>query len=147
MSQTYHKIWIHIIWATKEREPFLRKEIRADVFNHIREKASIEGYILDTIGGHIDHVHCLVRLQPRFSASEVVNKLKGESSHWMNDKKLTPTHFAWQGGFGAFSISDRDVAKVRRYILGQEEHHRKKSFAEEVDEFLEAYGVDIFEPG
>ena len=145
MSQTYHKIWIHIIWATKEREPFLRKEIRLDVFHHIREKAIREGYILDTIGGHVDHVHCLVRLQPRFSVSEVANKLKGESSHWINSEKLTKTHFAWQGGYAAFSVSESQVEKVRKYILGQEEHHKKKSYSDEVDESLRGYGIDSFE--
>lgn len=145
MSQTYHKIWIHLLWATKERAGLLRKEIRQDVFHHISQKAISERYILDTIGGHIDHVHCLIRLQPRFSVSEVANKLKGESSHWINDRKLTPTHFAWQGGFGAFSVSDREIAKVRTYILNQEEHHRKNSFTEEVSEFLEEYGLEMIQ--
>ncbi len=62
--------------------------------------------------------------------------LKGESSHWINSEKLTSTHFAWQGGFGAFSVSESLVGKVRRYNAAQDDHHRKRSFTEEVEEFL-----------
>ena len=78
MSQTFYKIWIHLIWSTKDREPALHREIRKKVFYHICDKAREEGFNLDTINGIADHVHCLILLQPKFSLSEVVNKFKGE---------------------------------------------------------------------
>jgi len=147
MSQTFYKIWIHLVWSTKDREPYLRKEIREQVFEHIKEKAQKEGYHLDEIDGAAEHVHCLISLQPKFSVSEVVNKLKGETSHWINSTKLTKTHFAWQGGFGAFSVGESDVPSVRTYIQNQEEHHRKKTFAEEVKEFLATYNAEQLSEG
>ena len=139
MSQTYYKLWIHLIWSTKDRRPLIQKEIRWKIFDHINKKAKREGYYLDTINGVADHVHCLLSLQPRYSISEVVNKLKGESSHWINHERITPTRFVWQGGFAAFSVSESQVGKVRAYIRNQERHHQRMSFEFEVQEFLKLY--------
>ena len=141
MSQTFYKLWIHLVWGTKDSQPLLAKDIRPLVFEHIKDKARLEGYHIDAINGVADHVHCLMSLPPRFSISEVVNKLKGESSHWINAEKLTKTHFAWQGGFGAFSVSESDIGRVREYIAKQEQHHAKQSYAEEVQEFLTQYNA------
>ena len=139
MSQTYYKLWIHLIWGTKNRQPFMQKEIRWKIFDHIRKKAKREGYYLDSINGVADHVHCLLLLQPRYSVSEVVNKLKGESSHWINDEKITPTRFVWQGGFAAFSVSESQLERVRAYIQNQERHHQRMTFEFEVQRFLKLY--------
>jgi REP element-mobilizing transposase RayT len=142
MSQTYYKIWIHLIWATKVRRPLMQKEARQKILNHIKEKAGKEGYYLDTINGVADHLHCLISLSPRFSISEVMNKLKGESSHWINSEKITRIRFAWQGGFAAFSVSASQVHKVRNYIRNQEKHHQKISFEAEVGKFLKLYDAE-----
>jgi putative transposase len=139
MSQTYYKLWIHLIWGTKNRQRFLQKGIRGKIFDHIRKKAKQEGYCLDSINGVADHVHCLLLLQPRYSVSEVVNKLKGESSHWINDERITPMRFVWQGGFGAFSVSESQVGRVRAYIRNQEKHHQKMTFEFEAQKFLKLY--------
>jgi REP element-mobilizing transposase RayT len=141
MSQTFYKLWVHLVWGTKELQPSLHKEIRGKVLEHIKDKAIEEGYHIDTINGVANHIHCLISLQPRFAISEVMNKLKGESSHWINEHKLTHTHFSWQGGFAAFSVSESDVGKVREYILNQEGHHRKKSFTEEVEELFKQHNA------
>lgn len=142
MSQTYYKIWIHLIWSTKGRRPLMQKEAREKILAHIREKARKEGYHIDTINGVADHLHCLISLSPRFAISEVMNKLKGESSHWINSEKVTRVRFTWQGGFAAFSVSASQVHRVRKYILNQENHHRKTSFAEEVDKFVKLYNAE-----
>ncbi len=142
MSQTYYKIWVHLIWATKERQPLMQKEAREKIQRHIREKAIKEGYHIEAINGIADHLHCLISLNPRFSISEVMNKLKGESSHWINSEKITRGRFAWQGGFAAFSVSASQVGTVRNYICNQENHHRKISFAEEADKFVKFYGAE-----
>lgn len=142
MSQTYYKIWIHLVWATKERRPLMQKEAREKIVSHIREKARKEGYHIDAINGVADHLHCLISLSPRFSISEVMNKLKGESSHWINSEKITRTRFAWQGGFAAFSVSASQVSKVRNYIRNQENHHRKISFEAEAGNFLKLHDAE-----
>ena len=117
----------------------MHDKIRGKVFSHIKDKAKKEGYYLDSINGTIDHVHCLLSLNPKYCLSEVINKLKGESSHWINAEKLTKNHFAWQNGYSAFSVSESLVAKIRSYIRNQETHHAKLSFKEEVEKFLKLH--------
>lgn len=141
MSQTFYKLWVHLVWGTKDSRPLLTSNIRSILFEHIKGKARLEGYHLDAINGVADHIHCLMSLSPRLSISEVANKLKGESSHWINSERLTKTHFAWQGGFGAFSVSESQIDRVREYIINQEQHHSKQSYAEEVQEFLTMYNA------
>ncbi|HCV41955.1 MAG TPA: IS200/IS605 family transposase [Bacteroidetes bacterium] len=141
MSQTFWKLWVHLVWGTKDSQPLLTNDLRPVLFEHIKGKARLEGYHLDAINGVADHIHCLISLAPRFSISEVANRLKGESSHWINAEKLTKSHFAWQGGFGAFSVSESQIGRIREYIANQEQHHAKQSYAEEVQEFITAYNA------
>ncbi|MEW6685953.1 MAG: IS200/IS605 family transposase [Candidatus Edwardsbacteria bacterium] len=142
MSHTYHKVWIHLIWTTKERFPYLNKEIKNDVIFHIKEKGGNEGIHVDTINGVAEYIHCLIELDVKQNISNVANQLKGESSHWINQQKLTKSHFAWQEGYSAFSIGESQVTKVREYIRHQEEHHQKMSFQEEMNRFLKAYNLN-----
>ncbi|TAK55188.1 MAG: IS200/IS605 family transposase [Bacteroidetes bacterium] len=137
------KIWIHLIWSTKNRDPLLPKEIREKVFEHIKENAKDKSIYIDTIGGHIDHVHTLISLKGDQSISKVAMLLKGESSHWVNKNNLTRMKFEWQDEYIAVSVSESIVDKVRAYINNQEEHHRKKSFKEECDEFMKKYGFEV----
>lgn len=136
----YLRIWIHLIWSTKNREPMLNKEIRSSVFEHIRKNAKDKSIYLDTIDGYVEHVHALISLASDQTIAKVAQLLKGESSHWINKNSMTPTKFEWQDEYFAVSVSESTVEKVREYIRGQEEHHRKKSFFEEYKEFLEMYG-------
>jgi REP element-mobilizing transposase RayT len=117
-------------------------EAREKILSHIREKARKEGYHIDAINGVADHLHCLISLSPRFSISEVMNRLKGESSHWINSEKITRGRFAWQGGFAAFSVSASQVHRVRQYIRNQENRHQKNSFDSEADKFLRLYDAE-----
>jgi putative transposase len=141
MSHSYHEIWIHIIWGTKERFPVLREGIRGPLFEHIRENAHHAGIRLDVINGAADHVHCLIELGLTRNVATIVNSIKGESSHWINSQRLTPTHFAWQEGSAAFSVSASQVERVRSYILNQKSHHAARTYREEVDAFCAAYGI------
>jgi putative transposase len=145
MGHVYYKIWIHLIWTTKNRNHFLTKDIRGDVFNHILETANEKGFCIDLISGYVEHVHLLLFLNPKYAISEVANGLKGESSHWINSMKLTPTHFAWQEGYSAFSVSESQVEKVRKYIQNQEGHHKKKSYLEEVKQLYKLHKIDFDE--
>ncbi len=132
MAQTYHQIWIHLIWATKNRNPILTKEVRSKLFRHIRSEAERKGFPIDSINGLADHVHILVCLNPKFSVSSVVKHIKGESSRWLNENELTEEAFQWQNGFSAFSVSKTNVPKVRKYIQEQEMKHANISFEDEM---------------
>jgi REP element-mobilizing transposase RayT len=107
--------------------------LRPRLFDHIVEYASSRGYHVDTINGVEDHVHCLVRFESKHAISEIVNAIKGESSHWINAGNLTRFPFAWQPGFSSFTVSPSQIHHVRRYIEQQEEHHRHRTFAEEIE--------------
>jgi putative transposase len=141
MAHSYHRIWIHLIWGTKERFPVLREGIRDLLFEHIRENARQAGIRLDAINGVSDHVHCLIELGLTSNVATIVNSIKGESSHWINSQRLTPTHFAWQEGYAAFSVSASQAGKVRSYILNQKSHHAMRTYREEVDAFCAAHGM------
>mgnify|MGYP001546449492 FL=1 len=132
----YTKIWIHLVWATKSREPFLSKDVRQKIFTHIRENAKEKDIYIDFINGHIDHVHVLISLGADQAISKIVQLIKGESSYWINKNKLVPQKFERQDDYFAVSVSESGVNKVREYIKHQEEHHQKKTFQQEYDEFM-----------
>ena len=88
-----------------------------------------------------EHVHALVDLPTSLTIEELMKLLKGESSHWVNENKLVPARFGWGRGYGAFSVSHSGVSEVARYIAKQEEHHRKRSFSEELRLLVERYGL------
>ncbi len=118
-------IWIHLIWATKNRSTTLTKQLREILFLHIEENARGKEIRLDTIGGVSDHVHLLVRLMPDQQVSKIVQLIKGESSHWVNSQHITRFKFEWQDEYMALSVGHRHLHRVRNYILNQEGHHRK----------------------
>ncbi len=135
------RIWIHLVFSTKNKTPFLNsKELRDTIFSHIAENAKEKEIWLDSANGYSDHIHCLISLGREQTISKVAQLIKGESSFWINNNKIIPGKFEWQDGFWAVSVSESHVLKVQKYIATQEEHHRKKSFKEEIDEFMEKYG-------
>jgi REP element-mobilizing transposase RayT len=140
------KVYIHFVWSTKNRYPYLNtSELRVKVWNHIRENAKAKGIFIDFINGYTDHCHCLISLGTDQTIQKVMQLIKGESSFWINKNKLTIDKFEWQDEYFAVSVSESMVDKVRDYIKNQEEHHRKKTFQEEYDEFISKYGFEKFE--
>lgn len=134
------KIWVHIVFGTKNREPFLVKETREKVITHILENAKSKGIFIVCINGSFDHLHILLSLGSEENIAKVVNLIKGEVSYWINKNKITKTKFEWADEYFAVSVSESQVDVLRKYIRNQEEHHRKKSFTEEYDEFMKKYG-------
>jgi putative transposase len=132
---TFSKIWIHAIWTTKNCEPVLHKNVRFELFNHIKKEVALKDIYIDTINGIEDHVHCLFQLKTTQSVSFVMQEIKGGASYWANGKSLIEGGLDWQKGYGAFSVSDYNVPKVRNYIYNQEIHHQKYSFQSEMDKF------------
>jgi putative transposase len=142
----YIKIWIHLVWSTKKRQPFLTKDIRQKVFMHIRENAKEKNIYLDFVNGYTDHIHCLISLSNEQTIANVVQLIKGESSFWINKNNLCKGKFEWQGEYFAVSVSESGVSRVREYIRNQEEHHATKTFEQEYDEFINKYGFEIISP-
>ncbi len=140
---SYLKIWIHLVWTTKNRQPLLTKKIRKSVFKHIRENAIKKGIYIDFINGYKEHVHCLISLGSEQNIDKVLMLLKGESSHWINKQKLCRQKFEWQNGYYAVSVSESVLDRVRAYIKNQEAHHQKRSFNDEHQDFIEKYKFEV----
>ena len=139
----YVRIWVHCVWATKNRTDFITGQNKMPVLTHIRENAEKKGIFIDFMNAHKEHVHCIVSLNSDQCISKVMQLIKGESSFWINKNKLTKTKFEWGDEYYAGSISESDINKVRNYIKYQDEHHRKKSWDEEYKEFLDEYGLQV----
>lgn len=139
------KVYIHFVWSTKNREPFLdSKEIREKVRDHIKANAKEKSIFIDSIGGYQEHCHCLVSLGIDQTLSKVMQLIKGESSFWINKQNLCKKKFEWQDEYFAVSVSESILDKVRNYIKSQEAHHSNKTFQEEYDEFLSRYDFQKF---
>jgi len=131
------RIWIHLVFSTKERQPFLTpKELRENLFQHIKENAKSKDIWLDSINGYTDHLHCLISLNKEQTISKVAQLIKGESSFWINQNHLMNNKFIWQDDYWAAGVGESELERIRNYIQRQEEHHKGKSFSEEVDEFM-----------
>lgn len=138
------KIWIHAVWATKKRESLLNNSIRQKVFKHIHQNALKKEILIEIVNGYNDHIHCLFRLKNDQTISKIMQLIKGEASFWINNKKLINTKFQWQDEYFAVSVSESQVDSVRNYIKGQEEHHKKKTFLQEYEEFIQNYGFQVY---
>jgi putative transposase len=137
---SFVKIWIHLVFATKNREPWLKKEFRYDLYKHIAENCVEKEIYLQAINGYTDHLHCLISLGKNQNIANISQLIKGESSFWINKNNFTTEKFSWQDDYFAVSISESQVQTVINYIKNQEIHHSKKSFSEEIDEFMTKYG-------
>lgn len=134
------RIWVHLVFSTKNREPYLHQSIRKNVFQHIKQNAKEKNIWLDSVNGYADHAHCLLSLNKDQSISKVAQLIKGESSFWINQNNLIEGKFIWQDDYWAVSLSESHLESTRQYIFNQEEHHRKTTFKEEVDAFMKKYG-------
>ncbi len=131
---------IHFIWSTKNRERIISNELKPLLLAHIKENSIAKGIFIDSMNCVEDHIHLLISLGTEQTISKVAMLLKGESSFWANKQKLINGKFEWQDEYIALSVSESAIDKVKNYIANQEEHHRKKTFAEEYEEFLSAHG-------
>ncbi len=137
MSHT--RILLHVIWATKNRNPLITKELKPLLLNHIKNNSVKKGIFIESMNCVEDHIHLLISLSADQAIAKVVMLIKGESSFWINKEKLIPVKFEWQFDYFAVSVSESIAEKVKKYIANQEEHHKKKTFMEEYTDFLNAY--------
>jgi len=140
---SYVKIWIHAVWTVKNREPILTSEVRQDLFDHIHQNALSKEILMEIVGGHNNHIHCFFRLRNNQTIENVMQLIKGESSFWFNKNGLSHLKLNWQKEYSAVSVSESQVDKVKNYILTQEENHKKKSWEDEYNEFIEKYGFIV----
>jgi putative transposase len=136
MSHAYSRNDVHLIFGTKDCRPWIRDPVRMHAYLiGIAKEYKID---VKAIGGTKDHVHALLAIPPKLSVATIVCKLKANSSKWMSDEGHL---FAWQEGYGVFSVSVSNLPEVSDYIGRQEEHHRKRSFREEFAGFLRKHGI------
>jgi putative transposase len=146
MAQSLAQIYLHIVFSTKNRKPFLQ---------HAPSRKRLHKFLAQTCnkldspclecGGVEDHVHILCRLSKTISPSDLIKELKRVSSVWVKEELTNLRGFYWQNGYGAFSISPSHVAALQKYIVNQEEHHRRESFQDEFRRLLRKYGVEFDE--
>jgi REP element-mobilizing transposase RayT len=146
MPQSLAQIYLHLVFSTKDRQPFLCNE-------NLREK--LHAYLVGIcrnqktpsliVGGVEDHVHILCRLGKTIAIADLIRELKRDSSKWIKSENPELQPFQWQSGYGAFSISPGHVDVLREYIEIQQEHHRRFSFQDEFRRMCQKYGVEIDE--
>lgn len=145
MPNTYTQIHLQLIFAVKFRSCLIKPFWRDELYRYIAGIISNHQHKVLAIGGMPDHLHILIGMRPDQALSQLLKEIKGSSSKWINEKKFLAQHFSWQEGYGAFSYAKSDLPRVISYIQHQEDHHRKKSFAEEYREMLEELGYDYDE--
>lgn len=142
MPQSFNKLWIHAIWATKNRQELIDFSIENQVYNFIKEELIELGCPVRIINGMPDHIHALFLLNPQKSISDVMKQVKGSSSHTINGNNVMLEKFAWQNGFAAFSVSESQLEAVYNYIKNQKQHHLKKNGQDEFDDFIKLHGLN-----
>jgi len=141
MPQSLAQLYVHIVFSTKERYPFIQGDIEAQLFSFIGDAIKKLNGVPVLINGTADHLHILASLPRTAALSDFLEKIKSESSRWIKTKGGMYEKFAWQAGYGAFSVSSSKMDSVKKYIAGQKEHHRTVTFKEEFVQFLVKYGV------
>lgn len=141
MPTTYTQLRYHLVFSTKYRVPAITSELRDALYDYLGGVLRMKGGVLLTAGGMPDHVHLLAGWGTTVTVAEMLKELKGSSSHWINEQSTNG--FAWQEGYGAFTVSASQLLTVRKYILNQEEHHKKVSFAQEFMGLLKKHRVSF----
>jgi REP element-mobilizing transposase RayT len=141
MAATLTNLLYHVIFSTKDREPLIQSTFRDELEKYIAGIVRNEGGILLDIGGMPDHLHLVAKSKPDRSVAEMVRLIKTNSSRWLNERYGASGRFAWQSGYGAFSVSQSQLGAPQEYVRHQEEHHRTRSFQDEYREFLNRQGI------
>ena len=146
MSQSLVQIYVHIVFSTKNRQPFLQdKAFRERTHGYLVGICSNQQSPSLQVGGIEDHVHILCRLGKSVDVAGLIREIKRSSSVWIKEENPSLAAFHWQAGYGAFSVSPSHVDPLIKYIANQEEHHRRESFQDEFRRLCKLYGVEIDE--
>jgi len=145
MPNTYTQIHIHCIFAVKYRLALIAKEWKDRLHQYITGIVQNHEHKMISINSMPDHLHMLFGMRPTQSLSNLMQIVKGDSSEWLNDQKITPVTFRWQEGYGAFSIGVSGIDDTTKYIQNQAEHHRNVTFKEELETFLKKHAMEYVE--
>jgi putative transposase len=145
MGHTFSQLLYHLVFSTQYRAGLIGPGFREELHSYLGGIVRNEGGSLVTIGGMPDHVHLLVRLKPTIRLPDLLRSVKANSSRWVHERADLPRGFAWQEGYGAFTVSQSSAPAVFRYILNQEHHHRRRSFEQEWISLLKKNGI-AFDP-
>lgn len=140
MPQSFNKIIIHAIWATKDWQPLITKTTKQKIHRYIWEQFEDSGCLVIAINGMADHIHCLFLLNPLKSVASITDLIKQNTENFINEQQLIAEVFEWQEEYVAFSVSESLRGKVFEYIKNQKLHHRTRTLAEEYGEFGKMYG-------
>ncbi len=145
MAGTFTNLLYHLVFSTKHRQPIIIPDLRDELYRYIGGIIRNERGIQLEIGGVPDHVHILTKFRADVSVAQMLRLIKANSSKWVNDKPGRRSRFAWQSGYGAFTVSESQVPDVRNYIRNQPRHHNKTTFKEEFIALLERHGIEYDE--
>ena len=141
MSLVYSKVWIHAVLSTKGGRPLIALPLQSRLNNFIHEKLLELGCPVRIINGMPDHIHILLLQSPTRSMTEIIKKVKGTSSFFINESKLCPQKFYWEPGYASYGVSESQVQKVYDYISNQQEHHQKEDFLSEYQHLIKLHGL------
>ena len=142
MAGKYLSLLVHFTWSTTAREPWIEPIIREDLYSYIGGIMRNKKARLIAAGGMYDHIHLYASMPSTISVADFVNAVKSNSSKWIHESFSRLRHFAWQEGYGAFSVSKSEEPKIIRYLSNQEEHHKKRTFKEELIALLDKHGIE-----
>lgn len=145
MANTYTSLHYHFTFSTKNREPWIMQAVEKRVWAYIGGVARAHKMTAIEVGGIEDHLHVLVLAPAAFAPSQIAQYLKGDSSKWIHEEFAKMRGFAWQEGYGGFTVSRSQVPQMIAYIKNQRTHHRKKTFQQEYLEFLKLHGIQYDE--
>lgn len=145
MAQSLSNVLLHIVFSTKNRPPWINVEIEEELFKYIAGTCCNLGCPSHKIGGADDHIHIACSLSRTMSISKLLEEIKTSSSKWIKTKSNEYGEFAWQNGYGAFSIGQSQLSDLKHYIAKQREHHRRLSFQDEYRQILAKYDVEYDE--
>ena len=143
MANTYTQINIHAIFAVYNRENILLEKFRGELFKYITGILNNNKQYSLAVNGYKDHVHIFFEMHPTTALSDILRIVKTNSSKWINQNKFVKGKFEWQDGYGAFSYSRSQRDDVIKYIMNQEEHHKKRTFREEYFDLLEKFQIEF----
>lgn len=145
LANTFTQIYLQFIFAVENRISLLMPEWRDELYKYITGIVQNNKHKLIVINGTRNHIHIFVGYKPHQLIPNLLQDVKGDSSKWINDKRLVCGNFQWQAGYGAFSYSHSHIDRVVKYIKNQEEHHNKRTFKEEYSELLEKFAISYDE--
>ena len=145
MANTYTQLYVQFVFAVQNRRSLIKNEWKDELYKYITGIVQNNKHKLIAINGVANHIHIFIGYQPHQLIPDLLQDIKGSSSGWINQKGFTTSKFNWQEGYGAFSYSHSQIDRVVKYIMNQEQHHKKKTFKAEYLELLNKFNIEFDE--